>query len=85
MNFFFSTRKIMFISMVADLVDDQELKTGQRQEGVFAAGVTFSTKAVGSLESLSEVFTRVFYRFSVGQGQSEINEDVSVWQLQMRL
>ena len=40
---------IMFISMVADLVDDHELKTGERQEGVFAAGVTFSTKAVGSL------------------------------------
>ena len=36
----------MFISMVADTVDEQELKTGQRQEGVFSAAIGFSGKAI---------------------------------------
>ena len=78
MNFFFSALAgIMFISMVADLVDDQELKTGQRQEGVFAAGVAFSTKAVGSLGVIIGGFLlEYFIGFPSGQGQSEINEDV---------
>ena len=57
MNAFFAALAgIMFISMVADLVDDQELKTGERQEGVFAAGVALPTKAVGSLALSSEIF-----------------------------
>jgi GPH family glycoside/pentoside/hexuronide:cation symporter len=36
---------VMFISMVADTLDVQELETGRRQEGVFNAAVTFSAKA----------------------------------------
>ena len=68
---------IMFISMIADLVDDQELKTGQRQEGVFAAGVAFSTKAVGSLGVIVGGFLLEFFvQFPAGQGQTEISEDV---------
>ena len=63
--------------MIADLVDDQELKTGLCQEGVFAAGVAFSTKAVGSLGVIVGGFLLEFFiRFPAGQGQSEISEDV---------
>jgi Na+/melibiose symporter-like transporter len=36
---------IMFISMIADLLDAQELATGRRQEGVFMSSVSFSVKA----------------------------------------
>lgn len=36
----------MFISMVADTIDEQELRTGQRQEGVFSAAIGFSGKAI---------------------------------------
>ena len=77
-NAFFATlTAIMFISMIADLVDDQELKTGQRQEGVFAAGVAFSTKAVGSLGVIVGGFLLEFFvQFPAGQGQTEISEDV---------
>ena len=79
MNAFFAALAgIMFISMVADLVDDQELKTGERQEGVFAAGVAFSTKAVGSLGVVIGGFLLEFFiGFPAGgQGQAEITEDV---------
>jgi len=75
--FFAALTAIMFISMIADLVDDQELKTGQRQEGVFAAGVAFSTKAVGSLGVIVGGFLLEFFvQFPAGQGQTEISEEV---------
>ncbi|MFL6872339.1 MAG: MFS transporter [Candidatus Azotimanducaceae bacterium] len=75
--FFAVLTAIMFLSMISDLVDDQELKTGQRQEGVFAAGVAFSTKAVGSLGVIIGGFLLEFFiGFPAGQGQTEISEDV---------
>ena len=40
---------IMFVSMVADALDAQELNTGRRQEGVFSAALSFSTKATSGL------------------------------------
>ena len=35
---------VTFGSMVADIVDEHELKTGKRQEGIFFASVSFSGK-----------------------------------------
>jgi glycoside/pentoside/hexuronide:cation symporter, GPH family len=40
-----TTALIMFVSMVADTLDLQELNTGQRQEGVFNSAIAFSSKA----------------------------------------
>ena len=40
---------IMFISMIADALDAQELNTGRRQEGVFSAALSFSAKATSGL------------------------------------
>jgi len=40
---------IMFASMIADSLDAQELKTGKRQEGVFSAAISFSTKATSGI------------------------------------
>jgi Na+/melibiose symporter-like transporter len=40
---------IMFISMIADVLDAQELNTGRRQEGVFSAALSFSAKATSGL------------------------------------
>lgn len=40
---------VMFISMVADTLDVQELNTGRRQEGVFNSAITFSAKATSGL------------------------------------
>jgi GPH family glycoside/pentoside/hexuronide:cation symporter len=49
MAYFGSMVLIMFASMMADIVDDQELRIGLRQEGVFSAGITFASKATTSL------------------------------------
>ena len=40
---------IMFISMIADALDAQELNTGRRQEGVFSAALSFSAKATSGI------------------------------------
>ena len=40
---------IIFVSMLADTIDVQELNTGRRQEGVFAAALAFSGKATAGV------------------------------------
>lgn len=43
---------IMFVSMLADTIDVQELRTGLRQEGVFAAALAFSGKATAGVGAI---------------------------------
>lgn len=43
---------IMFVSMLADTIDVQELATSQRQEGVFAAALAFSGKATAGVGAI---------------------------------
>ena len=43
---------IMFASMLADSLDMQELRTGRRQEGVFAAALSFSGKTTAGVGTL---------------------------------
>ncbi len=40
---------IIFGSMVADILDEQQLATGQRQEGVFSAALAFSGKLTSAI------------------------------------
>ena len=40
---------IMFASMMADIVDEQEYATGLRQEGIYSAGISFAAKATSAL------------------------------------
>ena len=40
---------ILFTSMIADVVEDSELKTGRRQEGLFFAAAAFVNKAVSGV------------------------------------
>lgn len=40
---------ILFSSMIADVVEDAELKTGRRQEGLFFAAIFFANKSVTGL------------------------------------
>jgi glycoside/pentoside/hexuronide:cation symporter, GPH family len=44
-----TTALIMFVSMVADTLDVQELETGLRQEGVFNSALAFSSKATSGV------------------------------------
>jgi Na+/melibiose symporter-like transporter len=43
---------IMFVSMLADTIDVQELATSRRQEGVFAAALAFSGKATAGIGAI---------------------------------
>ncbi len=49
MTYLLTTCGIMVGSLVADLVDEQELRTGLRQEGVFASAISFASKATSSV------------------------------------
>ena len=49
MVYLLTTCGIMFGSMMADLMDEQELATGRRQEGVFSAAISLSAKTTSSL------------------------------------
>ena len=40
-------------SMIADTVDESELRTGKRQEGLFASAIAFTTKATSGIGSLA--------------------------------
>ena len=48
--------QILFSSMIADLVEESELQTGRRNEGVFFASVTFIRKCVQGLGLLVQGF-----------------------------
>jgi Na+/melibiose symporter-like transporter len=40
---------ILISSMVADVVDENELRTGERQEGIFSSAIAFTSKAVSGV------------------------------------
>lgn len=44
---------VMFVSMIADTLDVQELQTGLRQEGLFSSAVGFSSKATSGFGLLA--------------------------------
>ena len=43
----------MFYSMVADIIDEEDLETGVRREGVFSAAIGFSGKAISGIGVLA--------------------------------
>ena len=71
---------ITSLSMFADLVDEQQLSNGQRQEGMFSAGLTFGMKAAGTLGvMISGILLEHFIGFdssAVGLTPSQIEETV---------
>lgn len=51
-TFLIITLQVLSISIVADILDEQELNTGQRQEGVFFAASAFVSKATSGVGAL---------------------------------
>jgi Na+/melibiose symporter-like transporter len=43
---------ILMFSMIQDAVDENELETGERQEGVFISAITFTGKAISGIGNL---------------------------------
>ena len=70
---------MMFASMMADVVDEQELRNGLRQEGVFSGGITFSGKATTGLGLVLGGFLLEYVvSFPVGMEPGEVGRDVLV-------
>lgn len=72
--------QILFSSMVADLVEQSELKTGRRSEGVFTAAVTFTKKSVQGLGVMAASLVLALANFPAGGDTTQVSEDV-LWQL----
>ncbi|MGB1088015.1 MAG: MFS transporter [Alphaproteobacteria bacterium] len=70
---------IMFVSMVADTLDAQELETGKRQEGVFSAAIAFSGKAVSGFGILAAgLLLDAVVMFPAAAAPGEVDETMIV-------
>lgn len=75
--FLLTTAGIMFGSMVADLVDEQEHRVQRRQEGVFSSAIGFSAKATSSLGLIIGGFLLDFViGFPRGTQPGQVPDDV---------
>jgi Na+/melibiose symporter-like transporter len=71
---------ILFASMIADLVEQSELKTGRRSEGVFFSSVTFVRKSVQGLGLLIASFVLALAEFPAGASVEQVSDE-SIWLL----
>jgi len=72
--------QILFSSMIADLVEQAELKTGRRSEGIFFSTVTFVQKSVQGLGLMVASFVLYLAEFPSGATVDQIPEE-AVWRL----
>ena len=72
--------QILFASMIADLVEESELQTGRRNEGVFFASVTFIRKCVQGFGLLLASFLLYLSEFPAGATVDDVSAE-TVWQL----
>lgn len=72
--------QILFASMVADLVEESELKTGRRSEGVFTAAETFIRKSVQGFGVMAATLVLTLAGFPAGADVEEVAPD-AVWRL----
>lgn len=70
--------QILFASMLADLVEDSEVKTGRRSEGVFSAAETFVDKSVRGLGVMAATVVLTLAAFPAGADVQEVSKE-SLW------
>jgi Na+/melibiose symporter-like transporter len=73
---------VTFSSMVADIVDEHELNTGKRQEGVFFAAVSFSNKVTTGIGSAVGGFALTLIAWPVGshiRSAADVPADTLMW------
>jgi Na+/melibiose symporter-like transporter len=67
--------QILAASMMADLVEQSELKTGRRAEGTFVAVNTFVRKLVSGLGVLTATSLLAFVKFPTGATPSQVSAE----------
>ena len=70
------TFSILIASMIADLVEDGEIRTTRRSEGVLFAATTFTRKAVQGFGVLAASAVLAAVNFPKGVAPDEVPEDV---------
>ncbi len=73
---------ITFNSMVADVVDEHELSTGRRQEGIFFAAVSFSNKVTTGIGSAVAGFALTLIAWPTGpdiRSAADVPADTLMW------
>jgi Na+/melibiose symporter-like transporter len=69
------TFQILFASMIADLVEESELKTGRRSEGVFTSVETFVSKCVQGFGVLAATMVLTLAQFPAGAEVGEVSPE----------
>ena len=69
------TSLILLVSMITDLVDENELATGKRQEGMFGAAIAFSAKATSGLGTVIAGVMLDVISFPTGAAAGEVPAD----------
>lgn len=72
--------QILFASMLADLVEDSELQTGRRSEGVFIAAETFIDKAVRGIGVMAATTILTLAGLSPGAKPEDVGAD-AIWRM----
>ena len=73
---------IAFNSMVADVVDEHELITGLRQEGIFFSSVSFSNKMTSGIGTVAAGFALALIDWPTGadvQTAADIGAETIAW------
>ena len=70
------TTQILTQSMIADLVEDGELRTQRRSEGVFFAAITFTRKAVQGFGVMAAATVLAVVQFPKGVAPGQVPEEV---------
>ena len=73
---------IAFNSMVADVVDEHELITGLRQEGIFFSSISFSNKMTSGIGTVGAGFALAFIDWPTGsdvQTAADIGAETIAW------
>lgn len=67
---------ILFSSMIADVVEDEELKSGRRQEGVFFAAIAFAAKSTTGLGIFASGLIISAIKFPTGAAPGTIDPEI---------
>jgi Na+/melibiose symporter-like transporter len=71
--------QILFAAMLADLVEDSEVKTGRRSEGVFNAAETFVDKSVRGLGVMAASGVLTLAALPTGAKVEAVGADTLWW------
>ncbi|MDH5619967.1 MAG: MFS transporter, partial [Gammaproteobacteria bacterium] len=72
--------QILYASMMADLVEQSELKTGRRSEGVFFSSVTFIRKSVQGFGLMMASLVLYWAKFPTGATVEQVSDE-AIWRL----